>query len=542
MGEVAKLGDIRALCAVLGQQGGNAVAEKRVDLAYDAASRWDTLTRYADLAGMDLVAESSWIYDNASRLTDLAHTKGANTLAGYSWTYDSSGGVTQFDSVTDGTVDYTYDDANQLTGADYDYQTDESYSYDANGNRTNIGYSTGDDNRLLSDGTYTYLYDAEGNRTARFVDVNTNGVLDTGDTDITEYTWDYRNRLTNVTERATYSGAAAKATDLAYDYLNRLVSESADADGAGEGEADDTYYVYEGSQIALQFNGSESSDLSHRYLWGTAVDQVLADEQVTSLETAGDILWPLTDNLGTVRDLATYDSQQDETTIANHRTYDAYGQVTSETNSAIDHLFAFTGRHYDESTALQNNLNRWYDPQTGRWLSQDPVGIAGGVNLYAYVFNSATNHTDPSGLFVWPWDPNAQWWFGLPNPFAPNPNLLKQIAIGLQQDYQMPPPVMKVPYYKPMPKMPWEYEPTTTIKPINPWIENPIDQALWQSKMEYAYKQPTKLDPLPPGAYGVSKQIDKTYTPGPPPTVVVPTYGPPPYNVTPPNCPGGGVY
>jgi RHS repeat-associated protein len=382
-----------------GQQGGNAVAEKRIDLAYDAASRWDTITRYADLAANYLVAESSWTYDNASRLTALTHVKDTTTLADYSWTYDSAGRITQFVSATDGTVDYTHDDTNQLTGADYDYQTDESYSYDANGNRTNTGYATGSDNRLTSDGTYTYTHDAEGNRTARFVDNDSSGTLNTGDTDITEYTWDYRNRLTNVTERSTYGGSATKATDFAYDHQNRLIAESADPDGAGEQSAAETYFAYDGSQIALEFDGSESADLAHRYLWGPAVDQILADEEVTSLNNPGDVLWPLTDNLGTVRDLATYDSQQDETTIANHRVFDAYGNVTSETTSAVDHLFAFTGRQFDKPTGLQNNLHRWYDPLVGRWLTQDPIGFdAADENLYRYVRNHPTMATDPFGL------------------------------------------------------------------------------------------------------------------------------------------------
>jgi hypothetical protein len=220
------------------------------------------------------------------------------------------------------------------------------------------GYSTGSDNRLLSDGTYTYTYDAEGNRTARFIDEDESGTLNSGDTDITEYTWDYRNRLTNVTERATYGGSATKVTDFAYDLLNRLVSETADPDGTGEQSAGETYFAYDGNQIALQFDGSESADLSHRYLWGPAVDQVLADEQVTSLNNPGSVLWPLTDNLGTVRDLATYDSQTDTTTVANHRVYDAYGKVTSQSNPAVAHLFGFTGRQFDDATGLQNNLNR----------------------------------------------------------------------------------------------------------------------------------------------------------------------------------------
>src|SRR5690606_4403314 len=46
--------------------------------------------------------------------------------------------------------------------------------------------------------------------------------------------------------------------------------------------------------------------------------------------------------------------------------------------------------------------NRWYDPQTGRFLSQDPIGLAGRVNLYAYAGNNPTAYTDPFGLCV-PW-------------------------------------------------------------------------------------------------------------------------------------------
>ena len=121
-----------------------------------------------------------------------------------------------------------------------------------------------------------------------------------------------------------------------------LVSESADPDGAGAQPAASTYYAYDGNQIVLKFNGSAASNLADRYLWGPAVDQILADEQVTSLGTAGNVIWPLADNLGTVRDLAQYNSVPDTTTIANHRVYNAYGQLTSQTNSAVDCLFGYT--------------------------------------------------------------------------------------------------------------------------------------------------------------------------------------------------------
>jgi len=58
----------------------------------------------------------------------------------------------------DGTSTYGYDTTSQLTSATHTYQSNETYSYDANGNRTMTGYQTGTDNRLTNDGTYTYTY------------------------------------------------------------------------------------------------------------------------------------------------------------------------------------------------------------------------------------------------------------------------------------------------------------------------------------------------------------------------------------------------
>ncbi len=122
-------------------------------------------------------------------MKNLTHKHGVNTIASYGFTYDDANRITQ-SSGTDGIQDYTYDDTNQLTGANHTTQANEAYSYDANGNRTNSGYGTGTDNRLLTDGVYNYSYDDdEGNRTKR-TEIATGKV--------TEYNWDYRNRLTSV--------------------------------------------------------------------------------------------------------------------------------------------------------------------------------------------------------------------------------------------------------------------------------------------------------------------------------------------------------
>ncbi len=182
-----------------------------------------------------------------------------------------------------------------------------------------------------------------------------------------------------------------------YDAYNRLVTKKLDADGNGTFE-EKLHWIYDGNQAVLQFDGDTAADLSHRYLWGPAVDQLLADETV---DNGGpeDVLWPLTDWQGSVRHLVEYDESTSTTSIENEKFYDAYGNVTSESNSAVDTVFGWTGRFFDDDTGLQWNLNRWYDPVVGRFLSVDPIGFAAGdPNLYRYVGNGPADSVDPSGL------------------------------------------------------------------------------------------------------------------------------------------------
>jgi len=158
-------------------------------------------------------------------------------------------------------------------------------------------------------------------------------------------------------------------------------------------------YIYDGDQIVLEFEGSGSlgaTNLGDRYLWGPAVDQLLADDQ---LQGTPQVVWTLGDGENTVRDLATYNTGTDVTTVANHRVFSAYGQLLSQTHSSVGCLLAFTGRPLDQATGLQNNLNRWYDAITGRWLSQDPSGFGGGdANLYRYCGNAPAEQIDANGL------------------------------------------------------------------------------------------------------------------------------------------------
>ncbi|MHB1037230.1 MAG: RHS repeat-associated core domain-containing protein [Pirellulales bacterium] len=388
-------------------QGGNPVAPKRVEFGYDVAGRPGTVYRYANLEGTQLVATSVLTFDNASRLTNMAHVVPGTPLQvlTYAWTFDRAGRITQEVSSTDGTAVYGQDDTGQLTSANYTYVPDlpdQTFGYDANGNRITNGFTveaTGN-NRMDTGAGFHYEYDNEGNRTRRYVDANANGVLDAGDTYVTEYAWDYRNRLVSVTDRVSYGAASNQVVEYVYDYANRLVTRTLDPDGDGGTAAiQQTAFVYDGDQILLQFEKEGAgdlvaSDLRHRYLWGPAVDQILADESVGG-GLAEDVLWPLTDHLGTVRDLAEYNSGNPQ--VVCHRVYDVFGNRQDTTTT--DFLFGFTGRLFDKDTKLQSNLHRWYDALVGRWLSEDPIGFdAGDANLSRYVGNAPTNKTDPTGL------------------------------------------------------------------------------------------------------------------------------------------------
>jgi RHS repeat-associated protein len=98
-----------------------------------------------------------------------------------------------------------------------------------------------------------------------------------------------------------------------------------------------------------------------------------------------------------VRDLV-----NDAGTVLNHKVYDSFGRLASETSAAEadDIIFGWTGREFDGETGLQYNRARYYDPETGRFISTDPSGIelSGDYNLYRYAGNNPLNATDPTGL------------------------------------------------------------------------------------------------------------------------------------------------
>ena len=353
-------------------QSGSGMESKRVDMGYDAASQLTTLTRYNDLAGTEGV-QSTYTYDAGGRLVDLTHQQGSTTLAQYRYSYDAANRITRMTS-PEGDNTFNYDSTGQLTGADFSYQNDEAYSYDANGNRTNAGYQTGINNRLLSDGTYTYAYDNNGNLIQQ-TDIATG--------QITRLKWDHRNRLIGVVEQDA-TGTILMQADYRYDVLNRRIAKTVDPDGVGSQSATTERYVYDGEHIVLVFD--EDGVQQERYLHGPMIDQVLAGE------VAGETQWALTDHQGTVRQVV-----DESGSVVNQVSYDSFGTITNQTNPTAFFRFGYTGREHDLETGYTYYRNRY--TFNGRFISEDPIGFeAGDPNLYRYVGNSPHNFTDPSGL------------------------------------------------------------------------------------------------------------------------------------------------
>ena len=413
-----------------GQTGGNAVASKLATLQFDDAGRLEYIRRYADLGATTLAVASHYTFDAADRLTALTHyhtSETADKLAGYSWDFDGAGRLERQASgwqngqtwTTDG-VNYGYDARGQLTGAVYDSGSplaNEGYEYDANGNRESVTiggttdtYAAPDPyNHVRSDGTFTYEYDDEGNRTARFVwtDANSNGLIDAGEkSQITAYKWDNRDRLVKMTDRATESGSATQVVDYVYDAFNRRIGSLYDTNGDAAVDREERY-VWDGQNVVLDFvdpdggnNGENSAPLAldRRYLTGFAVDQVFAQE---TADDGGpeDVLWMLADHEGSNRDLAVYNGA--DTSVVSHYTIDSYGNATATVGSLSDTRYVWAQTQYDLTTGQYYALNRWYDPHTGGWESEDPKGFgAGDANLARYVGNMPTNAVDPSGTVI----------------------------------------------------------------------------------------------------------------------------------------------
>jgi RHS repeat-associated protein len=216
---------------------------------------------------------------------------------------------------------------------------------------------------------------------------------DPADDKTVEYTWDYRNRLEKVTFKRN-DGTVTKRVEYYYDMFNRWTKRVLDYDGdTGSATPRVDRLIYDGDVLIQDF--TEYSD-SHSFMHGPLSDMVIFDYHESELRI------PLGDHLNTIRDVVAHDGS--DWNIVNHVTIDSFGRRTAESDDTIEVFHGLGGRPYDEETGLQNHHHRWYSVDSGRWISEDPIGFGGGhANLNVYTGNSPVNGVDPSGLVPGGW-------------------------------------------------------------------------------------------------------------------------------------------
>ena len=144
------------------------------------------------------------------------------------------------------------------------------------------------------------------------------------------------------------------------------------------------FSVYDEWQPAGRLSTISQGAAQVDYLHGAGTDDILRQSG------AGSALYFLPDQLGSP--VALTDSAG--VVVERHR-YEPFGDSGGSQLTRYD----FTGRERDTQTGLIYYRARWYDPQRGRFISEDPAGFAGGLNKYAYVSNNPVSKTDPSGLY-----------------------------------------------------------------------------------------------------------------------------------------------
>jgi RHS repeat-associated protein len=300
-------------------------------------------------------------YDAAGRITATKHTGGAGAALDQRYGYDGLDRLTDFDSAS----------------------TSQRFQYDANGNRTRATFGAASyvntisatSNRLastaglaparlnsydatgnvVSDGTIQYKYGSDG----RLSSVVRGGVT-------TGY------RYNGLGQRVAKTGTAGAVAHYVYDEAGRLVGEY---DGAGKA-IQETVYM---------------GDLP------VAVLKPAATTAGTQGSSTAGIYYAYADHLTTPRVLT---RASDNKMVWDGA--DPFGLDQPDENPSRVGLFTynprFPGQVFDKETNNHYNYHRHYDPQTGRYMQSDPIGLRGGINTYGYVGANPLSLSDPSGL------------------------------------------------------------------------------------------------------------------------------------------------
>lgn len=335
---------------------------------------------------------ANYQYDQDGRLSKLSNKNQKGELIfSQDFTYDEIGNITQLirnDSFGTETVGYTYDALYRLENVDSSNDAhDITYTYDAIGNRlkkiaggfTNR-YCYDDNNRLLKvvRGTVSpactdypinsYEYDNNGSRTVK---------RGTGSWIIEAYTYDQKRRISSIAD-----GASVAIADFQYDPSNYRISK--------QSASIFNKYLLEGEHLEATYDGNNADQLKNEYFRGPVVDEIINGYEIDGTGKKQNQTF-YHDHLNSIAAIGDHKGGTLQSTA-----YGPFGEVVQQSGTANNDM-QYTGREADQSTGLYYYRARYYDPEVGRFITEDPLGFGAGINFYAYVANNPLASNDPSG-------------------------------------------------------------------------------------------------------------------------------------------------
>lgn len=412
---------------------------------YDAYGRLNQINNisYSYTANSDLLGSvtrpnevnSAWTYESHRDLVSSLENQHQTELRSrYAYVNDALGRRTSMSrsgSVFSRpeTLNYSYNDRSEVTGATSDVNSAYSYAYsfDPIGNRlsaslagTVYAYTTNSLNQYTAVNAVVPTYDADGN-------MLTNGVW--------SYTWNGENRLIKAE-----NAASGMKLEFDYDYMGRRIYKKVYENNTLVKHLN---FVYDGYKLIEEFDGLNGDALVRRYVWQS--EDFGLDVPVSVYDAAvNKTYFYHTDANKNITELS-----DENGGIVAHYEYSPFGSLTASSGEyAEENPFRFSSEYSDMETGLVYYNYRYYSPELGRWLSRDPIEEQGGWNLYNFIFNNPFSQFDALGahgvvLFAKPVVPRVNP-STLPKPkpptgVLPKPNLPRGNGIPLPKDGFKPP-------------------------------------------------------------------------------------------------------
>ncbi|WP_338585444.1 RHS repeat-associated core domain-containing protein [Pseudomonas sp. MAG733B] len=312
---------------------------------------------------------SDYAYDEQGRLQAHAVRQNQRPLYRREYAYSANGNLAQISDTRHGPRRYQYDPLDRLTGVRHGRdQAPENFTHDPAGNlliHDRPGPWQLKGNRLRRHADRHYDYDAYGNL-----------IRERRGEKVTVYSYDSQHRLTGLTL------PDGRTASYRYDAFGRRINKTVDGHS--------TQFFWQGDQLVAE--ASKSHYRSYLYEPGSFRPLAMLDGK--GPKKACPFYYQL-DHLGTPQELTDYGGE-----IVWSAKYTAYGKVSQITHGGGEQLeqpLRFQGQYFDAESGLHYNRHRYYHPDTGRYLTPDPVKLAGGLNQYRYTPNP-TGWVDPLGL------------------------------------------------------------------------------------------------------------------------------------------------